>query len=141
MKNATGNALACDALAGEGSVTPATGGAASHWRGGSGGAGTAVLESPRRGAAVLALCGFGLNANAAVQVTPSPDEDVMTSGFFSGANRVRGYAGEKRNVHRVSTAQPFGVAGACHGPRLDRARGGGGRRAETARLKSAKNRE
>jgi len=88
MKNAKGNALACDAWAGDGRVTPAPGGAASHWRGGSGGAGTAVLESPRRGAAVLALCSFGLNANAAVQVTPSPDEDVMTSGSFSAAPTV-----------------------------------------------------
>lgn len=40
-------------------------------------------------------------------------EDVMTSGFFSVApNFVRGYAGDSRNIHRVSTNAPFSTAGA-----------------------------
>ncbi len=42
----------------------------------------------------------------------APVEDVMTSGFFQGANRVRGYSGDGRAVHRVSTDAPFGTAGA-----------------------------
>lgn len=42
----------------------------------------------------------------------APVEDVMTSGFFTGTNLVRGYAGDGRNVHRVSTDGAFGVSGA-----------------------------
>lgn len=45
-------------------------------------------------------------------VTIPADKDVMTSGFFQGTNLVRGYAGDGRNVHRVSTDVPFGVGGA-----------------------------
>lgn len=44
--------------------------------------------------------------------TITPVEDVMTSGFFTGANLVRGYDADDRNVHRVSTPGAFGVAGA-----------------------------
>jgi hypothetical protein len=40
------------------------------------------------------------------------DEDVMTSGFFTGTNPVRGYAGDGRPVHRVSTDAPFGTVAA-----------------------------
>ena len=36
-------------------------------------------------------------------------EDVMTSAFFSGTDRVRGYAGDNRTVHRVSSDVAFGV--------------------------------
>ncbi|MEM7313607.1 MAG: hypothetical protein AAF497_10700 [Planctomycetota bacterium] len=39
-------------------------------------------------------------------------EDVMTSGFFIGDNRVRGYDPDNRNEHRVSTTGAFGVSGA-----------------------------
>ncbi|WP_432798308.1 PEP-CTERM sorting domain-containing protein [Poriferisphaera sp. WC338] len=42
----------------------------------------------------------------------SVEEDVMTSGFFGGDNRVRGYSGDNRNVHRVSNNNPFGTAAA-----------------------------
>ncbi|MGC4092013.1 MAG: hypothetical protein QM756_29845 [Polyangiaceae bacterium] len=39
-------------------------------------------------------------------------EDVMTSSFFTGSNRVRGYAADNRPVLRVSTDAPFGQVGA-----------------------------
>ncbi len=45
-------------------------------------------------------------------VTIEPTEDVMTSGFFQGDNLVRGYSGDNRPVHRVSTNEPFGTGGA-----------------------------
>jgi hypothetical protein len=44
--------------------------------------------------------------------TLAPSEDVMTSPFFSGADRVRGYAADNRRVLRVSTDNAFGVTGA-----------------------------
>lgn len=40
------------------------------------------------------------------------DQDVMTSPFFQGNNRVRGYAADDRAVNRVSTDKPFGNPGA-----------------------------
>lgn len=46
-----------------------------------------------------------ISANAA---TINPLEDVMTSGFFQGSNTVRGYTGDGRNAHRVSTNSAFG---------------------------------
>lgn len=49
---------------------------------------------------------------SAKALTVPVDEDVMTSGFFQGTDRVRGYSGDNRNVHRVSTDVPFGVGGA-----------------------------
>ena len=55
------------------------------------------------------LCQAG---TAIATVTIAPDEDVMTSGFFFEPNTVRGYAGEGRNVLRVSTTNAFGVGGA-----------------------------
>lgn len=42
----------------------------------------------------------------------NPTEDIMTSGFFTGTNLVRGYSGDDRPVHRVSTDGAFGIAGA-----------------------------
>lgn len=39
----------------------------------------------------------------------APVEDVMTSGFFSGSNLVRGYDVDDRSVHRVATENPFGT--------------------------------
>ncbi|MEM9446139.1 MAG: PEP-CTERM sorting domain-containing protein [Verrucomicrobiota bacterium] len=59
----------------------------------------------------LLVLGFMPNAVQAV-ITLSPDEDVMTSGFFQGNDRVRGFQGDNRAVHRVSTDTPFGVSGA-----------------------------
>ncbi|MEN1678632.1 MAG: hypothetical protein AAGJ46_03510 [Planctomycetota bacterium] len=48
---------------------------------------------------------------AQASVIIPPTEDVMTSAFFQGANRVRGFAGETppRAVHRVSIDNAFGV--------------------------------
>lgn len=54
---------------------------------------------------------FVLHSAAQATVIPVV-EDVMTSGFFTGANLVRGYSGEARNVHRVSTNGPFSTPGA-----------------------------
>lgn len=60
-------------------------------------------------AAVLACA---LLAHPAGAVTITVDQDVMTSPFFTGTNLVRGYPGDNRNVHRVSTTDPFGTVGA-----------------------------
>lgn len=58
------------------------------------------------------VCVAASVASAVASTVFSVDEDVMTSSFFSGANRVRGYDADDRNIHRVSTNIPFGVAGA-----------------------------
>ncbi len=42
----------------------------------------------------------------------NPDEDIMTSSFFFPPNSVRGYAGEGRDVFRVSNNDAFGLTGA-----------------------------
>lgn len=55
---------------------------------------------------------FGLIPQCLCGATIAPAEDVMTSSFFFGSNTVRGYAGEDRPIHRVSTNNPFGIAGA-----------------------------
>lgn len=51
-----------------------------------------------------------------LSVTPSvlgdivnPTDDVMTSAFFFGTDRVRGYDGDGRDVHRVASNSAFGV--------------------------------
>lgn len=49
---------------------------------------------------------------AAQAITINPAEDVMTSNFFIGDDRVRGYPADGRNAHRVSPDNPFGVTGA-----------------------------
>ncbi len=60
-------------------------------------------------AAVLAAAALPAHAATVIEVT----EDVMTSSFFTGANTVRGYAGEgNRAVLRTSTDGAFGLAGA-----------------------------
>ncbi len=60
-------------------------------------------------AAVLSVVAVSQGVCAATIINPV--EDVMTSGFFQGSNTVRGYAGDSRNVHRVSTDGAFGVTG------------------------------
>lgn len=55
---------------------------------------------------------LGYCSPAAASLVLSPDEDVMTSGFFQGADLVRGYAGNNRPVLRVSNDAPFATAGA-----------------------------
>jgi len=42
----------------------------------------------------------------------APKQDVMTSGFFTAGDFVRGYSGETRPTFRVSNDGAFGVAGA-----------------------------
>ncbi|MEM7019134.1 MAG: hypothetical protein AAF512_17555 [Pseudomonadota bacterium] len=60
----------------------------------------------------LSIFTFGLFAFQAQSAVFNPLEDVMTSSFFQGNNLVRGYSGDGRNVHRVSTNNPFGTSGA-----------------------------
>jgi hypothetical protein len=61
--------------------------------------------------AALVVAAMELYAMSAHAATVIPvDQDVMTSGFFTGENLVRGYPGDARPVHRVSTDAPFGVA-------------------------------
>jgi hypothetical protein len=60
---------------------------------------------------VLSLAVCSAATNAANIIVPV-DKNVMTSGFFTGTNLVRGYAGEGRAVHRVSTNDPFGTPAA-----------------------------
>jgi hypothetical protein len=60
-------------------------------------------------ASLLSLTLGMVSANAA---TYEVGEDVMTSPFFTGTNLVRGYAGDGRAVHRVSSSNPFGLTGA-----------------------------
>lgn len=62
--------------------------------------------------AVVTVLGMAISMSSAVaSTTYAVDEDVMTSSFFQGTNKVRGYAGEGRNVFRVSTNNPFGTSG------------------------------
>lgn len=49
---------------------------------------------------------IGSTAQAA---TYAVDEDVMTSAFFGGEDKVRGYAGDARPTFRVATDEAFGV--------------------------------
>ena len=56
------------------------------------------------------LCAAVSGAGAATTVTP--DLNAMTSSFFQGTNKVRGYAGDNRPIFRVSTGGAFGLAGA-----------------------------
>jgi hypothetical protein len=49
----------------------------------------------------------GWAGNALASTTIAPDEDVMTSGFFMGADMVRGYDADNRATHRVSTPNAF----------------------------------
>ena len=58
-----------------------------------------------------ALTALIIGQSPASATTINPVDDVMTSGFFTGTNLVRGYAGDNRNVHRVSTDNAFAVTG------------------------------
>lgn len=69
---------------------------------------TAVKIKPVH-AICSALLLASLTASAAQAATYSPDEDVMTSGFFMGPDQVRGYVGDGRSVFRVSTPAAFGT--------------------------------
>jgi MYXO-CTERM domain-containing protein len=62
--------------------------------------------------ALLSALMLSASAARAVDIVIPVEQDVMTSGFFTGTNLVRGYAGDGRPVHRVSTNQPFGTPGA-----------------------------
>jgi hypothetical protein len=58
---------------------------------------------------LVVACGSASVSQAAVIPVV---EDVMTSGFFTGTNLVRGYDADDRNVHRVSTDGAFGSVAA-----------------------------
>ena len=60
---------------------------------------------------IIAL-GATLISTSTFAAVINPTEDVMTSGFFQGANKVRGYTSDSRNVHRVSTPTPFSTPAA-----------------------------
>ncbi len=68
-----------------------------------------AVSKALKGLCFLLLASAASSATAAVIAV---QQDVMTSSFFTGTNRVRGYAGDNRPVHRVSTDNPFGGAGA-----------------------------
>jgi hypothetical protein len=61
--------------------------------------------------ALLALAVTPVSAQAGT-VQIAVQDDVMTSGFFTGTDLVRGYEADDRATHRVSTPGAFGVAGA-----------------------------
>lgn len=61
--------------------------------------------------ALLALAVTPVSAQAGT-VQIAVQDDVMTSGFFTGTDLVRGYDEDDRATHRVSTPGAFGVAGA-----------------------------
>lgn len=71
------------------------------------------MKTSHRSKAILGMallcCALAAPARA---VTIGADDSVMTSGFFTGTNLVRGYAGEGRNTLRASTDGAFGLAGA-----------------------------
>lgn len=50
----------------------------------------------------LLTAGIIIASQQAAALQINIQEDVMTSSFYSGDNRVRGYATDDRNVHRVS---------------------------------------
>ena len=49
-----------------------------------------------------------LTITTAQAATYVVNEDVMTSPFYFGADKVRGYAGDGRNEHYVTADDPFG---------------------------------
>jgi len=73
-----------------------------------------TAKAPRRlsGPSLALLAAACLAAAPARATTIEVDEDVMTSPFFTGSNRVRGYGTDNRELHRVSTDSPFGSPGA-----------------------------
>jgi hypothetical protein len=62
--------------------------------------------------ALLAAGAAAMAGPAAAATLYWSNEDVMTSGFFQGSDQVRGYAVDNRDMHRVSTPNPFGVPSA-----------------------------
>ena len=60
----------------------------------------------------LIIIGIAIFSPLPAAMVFNPDEDIMTSSFFFPPNSVRGYAGEGRDVFRVSNNDAFGVTGA-----------------------------
>lgn len=74
---------------------------------------TRTLLSAAVSTALAAGLALGPSAPAVAVAVIPVTEDVMTSSFFQGANKVRGYAAESnRPVLRVSSENPFGTPGA-----------------------------
>ena len=60
----------------------------------------------------LVVTGIAISSPLPAAMVFNPDEDIMTSSFFFPPNSVRGYAGEGRDVFRVSNNDAFGLTGA-----------------------------
>ena len=60
----------------------------------------------------LVVIGIVISSPLPAAMIFNPDEDIMTSSFFFPPNSVRGYAGEGRDVFRVSNNDAFGLTGA-----------------------------
>ena len=60
----------------------------------------------------IALGASIITSTVATAAVIPAQEDIMTSGFFTGGNTVRGYDADDRNVHRVSTPAPFNTPAA-----------------------------
>ena len=60
----------------------------------------------------LVITGMAISSPLPAAMIFNPDEDIMTSSFFFPPNSVRGYAGEGRDVFRVSNNDAFGLTGA-----------------------------
>jgi hypothetical protein len=60
----------------------------------------------------LVVIGIAISSPLPAAMVFNPDEDIMTSAFFFPPNSVRGYAGEGRDVFRVSNNDAFGLTGA-----------------------------
>ena len=58
------------------------------------------------------VIGIAISSPLPAAMIFNPDEDIMTSSFFFPPNSVRGYAGEGRDVFRVSNNDAFGLTGA-----------------------------
>jgi hypothetical protein len=70
------------------------------------------MRAGKQSAAAVAALACALLADPAGAAIIAVDQDVMTSPFFTGTDLARGYPGDNRNVHRVSTTDPFGTVGA-----------------------------
>ena len=60
---------------------------------------------------LLIVIGIAISSPLPAAMVFNPDEDIMTSSFFFPPNSVRGYAGEGRDVFRVSNNDAFGLTG------------------------------
>ena len=67
------------------------------------------MHIPQRFMAAMVAASLFVMGVSAQAATYAPDEDVMTSAFFTGTDLVRGYVGNGRPTFRVSTDDAFGL--------------------------------